>query len=524
MSGTATMAPERRVVATPRADRVDTVFLLISAMVVVDTIGAVAIAGGEAFTWLVVLFATFFVPSALISAELGAAMPEQGGVYVWVRRAFGRFPAALTSLLYWAGTPMWLGGSITAIALSVHEQFVGDLGPGGRYAFAALFIGVATFAAVVPLRFGKWVPSSGAIGQTVLLGFFTVTVAIYGASSGIHGIAVGDLSPSTAGFIAVAPILLYSFVGIELPTAAAGEMRNPRRDIPASIGRAGLAQALMYGIPVLAVLIVLPSEQISSLRGLLDAMRTVFSVYGGTVDADGTVVLTGAGQVIGTVTGLIFIWVLLASGSAWIIGAGRAQAAACLDGAGPGCSGARRRAAGCRSSWAGRPGWWRSSSPSSSLAVTQRRRPGLLLGDADDLDLPDRARLSDDLPRVPRPPPCRTRPRPSVPGARWGVGATVPRCWRPGGHCSPPRACCGPASAPPSPTVTCRQRSPVTGPASRCSSSPRSSWSSSRRRRSPGASRAACTRAERQSSVSGSRPCCMAYSAAAARLVTAILV
>ena len=155
-------------------------------------------------------------------------MPEQGGVYVWVRRAFGRFPAALTSLLYWAGTPMWLGGSITAIALSVHEQFVGDLGPGGRYAFAALFIGVATFAAVVPLRFGKWVPSSGAIGQTVLLGFFTVTVMLYGASRGIHGIAVGDLSPSTAGFIAVAPILLYSFVGIELPTAAAGEMRNPR--------------------------------------------------------------------------------------------------------------------------------------------------------------------------------------------------------------------------------------------------------------------------------------------------------
>src|SRR4029077_10945069 len=84
-----------------------------------------------------------------------------------------------------------------------------------------------------------------------------------------------------------------------------------------------------------AVLIVLPSDQISSLRGLLDAMRTVFSVYGGTVEGDGTVVLTGAGRVIGTITALVFIWVLLASGSAWIIGAGRAQAAACLDGAGP---------------------------------------------------------------------------------------------------------------------------------------------------------------------------------------------
>lgn len=51
--------------------RLDTIFFLISAMVVVDTIGAVAIGGPQAFTWLAVLF----VPSALASAELGAAPP-----------------------------------------------------------------------------------------------------------------------------------------------------------------------------------------------------------------------------------------------------------------------------------------------------------------------------------------------------------------------------------------------------------------------------------------------------------------
>ena len=107
--------------------RLDTVLFLISAMVVVDTIGAIAIGGVQAFTWLVVLFALFFVPSALISAELGAAIPEEGGVYVWVRMAFGRFAGALTSLLYWAGTPMWLGGSIAAVAITVYGRFLGDL-------------------------------------------------------------------------------------------------------------------------------------------------------------------------------------------------------------------------------------------------------------------------------------------------------------------------------------------------------------------------------------------------------------
>jgi amino acid transporter len=70
--------------------RLDTIFL-ISAMVVVDTIGAIAIGGGQAFTWLVVLFVFFFIPSALASAELGAAIPDEGGAYVWVRMAFGRF-------------------------------------------------------------------------------------------------------------------------------------------------------------------------------------------------------------------------------------------------------------------------------------------------------------------------------------------------------------------------------------------------------------------------------------------------
>ena len=106
--------------------RLDTVLFLISAMVVVDTIGAIAIGGVQAFTWLVVLFVFFFVPSALISAELGAALPEEGGVYVWVRMAFGRLAGAMTSMLYWAGTPMWLGGSVAAVAITVYGRFLGD--------------------------------------------------------------------------------------------------------------------------------------------------------------------------------------------------------------------------------------------------------------------------------------------------------------------------------------------------------------------------------------------------------------
>jgi amino acid transporter len=315
--------------------RLDTIFFLISAMVAVDTVGAIAIGGAQAFSWLLILFVTFFVPSALANAELGAAIPEEGGAYVWVRMAFGRFAGALTSLLYWAGTPMWLGGSLTVVGIAVVERFFTPLSLGGSLLFGALFVGGATVGAIVPLKYGKWLPSAGAIGQIALLSFFTVSTVVYGATHGFHGIALGEFAPSWGVFIAIVPILIYSFVGIELPSSAAEEMVDPRRDIPVAIGRAGVGQLLMYAVPILAVLLVLPLDRLSSLHGLIDAMRTVFTVYGGSVAPDGSVTLTGLGAVVGAVGAGVFIVVLFASGTAWIMGAGRSQAAACLDGAGP---------------------------------------------------------------------------------------------------------------------------------------------------------------------------------------------
>ncbi len=315
--------------------RLDTIFFLISAMVAVDTVGAIAVGGAQAFTWLLVLFVTFFIPSALASAELGAALPEEGGAYVWVRTAFGRFTGALTSLLYWAGTPMWLGGSLTVVAIAVFERFHSPLSTGGSLLFGVLFVGGATIGAIVPLRYGKWLPSTGAIGQILLLAFFTVSTIAYGISHGFHGISAGEFTPSWGVFIAIVPILLYSFVGIELPSSAAEEMVDPKRDIPVAIARAGIGQLLMYAVPILAVLLVLPTDRLTSLHGLIDAMKTVFTVYGGSVAPDGTVTLTGPGAVFGFLGAWVFIVVLFASGTAWIMGAGRSQAAACLDGAGP---------------------------------------------------------------------------------------------------------------------------------------------------------------------------------------------
>src|SRR5579871_5547638 len=97
--------------------RFDIVFFLICTLVGVDTLGAVASNGPQAFTWLIFLAILFFVPYALLTAELGSAFPEEGGPYIWTRLAFGRRVAAVNGLIYWVSNPIWVGGTLGITAL-----------------------------------------------------------------------------------------------------------------------------------------------------------------------------------------------------------------------------------------------------------------------------------------------------------------------------------------------------------------------------------------------------------------------
>jgi amino acid transporter len=303
--------------------RLDTVCLLIAAIVVLDTLGAVARGGAQTLTWLVLVGALYFVPAGLVVAELGSAFPQQGGAYAWARLAFGRVAGSLVALVYWVEAAVWLGGSLAITAVAVTSTMLVALEGAWRVLFALGFVWTAVSLTAVPLRAGKRVPLAGAAAQILLLGFFTATVAVYAARYGVRGLAARDLLPSWAVFTLVGPVLVYSFLGFELPSTAAGEMRDPERDVPASIVRAGALTCAMYCVPVLAIVLVVPADQITGLTGFIDAIAGVFVVYG---RASGVMEALAAG---------LFVWVLLCNGVTWTMGSSRAQAAASLDGAGP---------------------------------------------------------------------------------------------------------------------------------------------------------------------------------------------
>ncbi|MDX6367860.1 MAG: glutamate:GABA antiporter [Nocardioidaceae bacterium] len=327
--------------------RFDIFFFLICTIVGLDTLGAVSSYGAQAFVWLAFMSFFFFLPYAMLTAELGSTFREEGGPYVWVKLAMGRLPASINSVLYWLSNPIWLGGALTITAYSVFTQFFYDpaahLSSTGILAvqilFGVIFIWIATWSAILSFGIGKWIPTIGAWVRVLLLSAFTLTVVLYAIKHGVHGVSGGDFKPTSTIFFAAVPVLFFNFVGFELPCSAGDEMKNPKRDVPHTIARAWLVAVLAYGIPVLAILLVLPAAQITSLGGFVDAIKTVFTVYGGSVvqHSDGTVAanLTGLGSVLGGLAAIGFIWALLSSGATWIMGADRAEAVACYDGGGP---------------------------------------------------------------------------------------------------------------------------------------------------------------------------------------------
>ena len=319
--------------------RFDILFFLVCTIVGVDTIGAVASYGAEAFTWLIVLALVFFIPSALLFAELGTAFPEEGGPYVWTRLAFGRLAGAVNNFLYWVTNPVWLGGTLAVLAAATWATFFTDsdtLGTTAFYVFTLIFVWVGVLSAILSFHVGKWIPTIGAWSRFILLGFFTVSVVVYAAKHGVHGFGGGDFQPSYVGFVGLVPILLFNFVGFELPSSAGDEMTDPQKDVPYAIFRSAFLALLLYGLPILGILLVLPTAQVTSLGGFIDAIKSVFTVYGGSIGSGGSgAELTGAGAFLGGIAAILFILSLLSSGVTWIMGSDRALAVSGFDGAAP---------------------------------------------------------------------------------------------------------------------------------------------------------------------------------------------
>jgi amino acid transporter len=315
--------------------RWDLVFFSVCAIIGLDAISGLAKFGlWQAVTWLVIFVFIFLLPYGLISAELASTFPAEGGMYTWVRMAYGKLPAGITSMLYWIANAIWIGGTLAGATIAsinsfyMHPNGHGDLGWLPSMAIGLIFVWVNIAIAVVSLRQGKWAANIGAYLKAIAVIFFSILVVGFLVKKGLpvgHA-PISGLKPSVTGFLAVIGSIVFLLVGFELESGASEEMVNPQRDVPVGVLRSGVITVVLYIMVVAGILIALPEKTLNNASGFTNAFQVVNQGVFGT---------GGGAKFLGYIFAVIIILTLVGSGSVWILGSCRVQAMAALDGAAP---------------------------------------------------------------------------------------------------------------------------------------------------------------------------------------------
>ncbi len=226
----------------------------------------------------------FFIPGALVINELSSRFPEEGGLYVWAREAFGPFHGFIAGWTYWIYTVFYFPGLLLASA-SMSAYIIGergvDLAQNRSFQLTvsiALLI-VAVVLNIVGLNIGKWLQNAGGVGTyaplLMLVGISALVV--FGHGSATHFTWHNMMPTLTWGTVNFWSQIAFAFTGLELVSAMSEEVRDPRRTLPRAVFAAGALIALMYIVGTFAILGLLPAGDIDPQSGVFHAM-TVGSI------------------------------------------------------------------------------------------------------------------------------------------------------------------------------------------------------------------------------------------------------
>ncbi len=296
----------------------DLTLFTVCAILVIDQLAASAAIGPQAVFWWIFTMIFFFVPYGLITAELGSTYPDQGGIYAWVRRAFGPRWGGRTAWLWWINVALWQPSVFILFAGIFAALFMPDLGLWTQIAIAVALTWLTVWINIVRLDVGKWVPNVGAIFKAVIMLVIGVGGFVYAANHGVaNELTFSSMTPSWGASLAFLPVIVYNFMGFELMSGASAEMKNPARDVPMTIFVSGILIAAFYLFATIGILIALPLDEINLVSGIVDTLRVLLGEGGG---------------VLVVVLGLMARYTFLANMVTWTMGANRSAAEAALDG------------------------------------------------------------------------------------------------------------------------------------------------------------------------------------------------
>jgi amino acid transporter len=242
---------------------------------------------GSSLVFFFLIGAIFFlIPCALIAAELSSTWSEAGGIYGWVRQAFGKRVALFAIWFQWIENVLWYPTILAFLAGTAGYLISPDL---AHNKFFLIFVILASFWGVTLInwlgmkssaRFSNFCTFAGLLAPMTLIISFGFIWFLSGMPIQIN-LTPSSLLPdfnNTQLWVALAGIIL-SFCGMEIAAVHGCDVKNPQKTYPRAMLIATFIILLTLIFGSLAIAIVVPQNEISLVAGIMQACDTFFGAY-----------------------------------------------------------------------------------------------------------------------------------------------------------------------------------------------------------------------------------------------------
>jgi glutamate:GABA antiporter len=221
------------------------------------------------------------LPLSVCVVFLASRYPDEGGLYVWSKRAFGPFAGFMSGWTYWTANlpyfPTLLYFSAgSALFWSGNGELAAHASPAYFVAFSMAALGVAVALNLRGIKRATWLNNAGALarwlGTILLVVLGLATWWRFGAATTFNRhTLVPSLHLTAVIFWAT---IAFAFIGPEAVGFMGGEIRDPRRTVPRALAMAAPMIVAIYMLGTVSVLLAIPPERTNALYGVVDAISS----------------------------------------------------------------------------------------------------------------------------------------------------------------------------------------------------------------------------------------------------------
>ncbi len=229
----------------------------------------------------------FFVPSALVSAELASGWPKEGGVFLWVKEAFGPKWGFVAIFMQWVENLPWFP-AVLAFAASALAYVVNPaLASNKLFVIVVIWVTlwIATFLNFRGMKLSAFLSSSGVISGTIIPGVLIIILGVIHVFSG-KTLAItyspAALIPKLDNLnqLMLLSGMMMAISGMEMSAVHVTDVENPKKNFPKAIFIACAIIIFLCVVGSLSIAIVIPRMDMSLNAGVCQAFAELFKIHG----------------------------------------------------------------------------------------------------------------------------------------------------------------------------------------------------------------------------------------------------